>query len=79
MIKGIAEAVGDGREYQLSESGYVMEPDYIYVDADTYSPYFMYLPMREPKSEGAREFLTSLIVRGKIEITNDNFITTKST
>ena len=74
LIKGIAEAVQDGREYQLSESGYVMEPDYIYVDADTYSPYFMYLPMKNSKSAEVRELLTSLIVRGKIEITNDNFI-----
>lgn len=74
LIQGALDAAKDGKEYQLSEDGLVMEPEYIYVEPDTCSPYFLYLPVNRQEKAGIREFLTSLIVHGRIEMSNDNLI-----
>lgn len=74
LIQGAVKAVQDGEEYQLSEDGFVMDPEYIYVTPDTCSPAFLYLPVSGEKTSGIREFLIDLIVHGKIEMSSDNFI-----
>ena len=74
ILQGALQAVKEGREYQLSESGLVMEPEYIYVAPDTCSPSFLYLPVEHTGAGGIRELLEELIMHGHIEMSNDNFI-----
>lgn len=71
---GALKAMEEGGEYQLSETGFVMEPEYIYIEPDTCSPSFLYIPTGQPAGEGIREFLLDLIVHGKIEMSSDNLI-----
>ena len=52
LIQGALDAAKDGKEYQLSEDGLVMEPEYIYVEPDTCSPYFLYLPVNRQEKAG---------------------------
>ncbi len=74
LIQGALDAVKDGKEYQLSEKGFLMDPEYIYVEPDTCSPYFLYIPAKQQGENGIQKFLTSLIMRGQIEMSNDNLI-----
>ena len=63
LIQGALDAVKDGKEYQLSEKGFLMDPEYIYVEPDTCSPYFLYIPAKQQGENGIQKFLTSLIMR----------------
>lgn len=71
---GALKAMEEGGEYQLAETGFVMEPEYIYIEPDTCSPSFLYIPTGKPAGEGIRELLLDLIVHGKIEMSSDNLI-----
>lgn len=74
LIQGAVEAIQEGAEYQLPESGLVMEADSIYVIPDTCSPSFVYIPAECEKGGGLKELLLSMIMHGQIEMSNDNFI-----
>ena len=74
LIRGVLDAVKDGKEYQLTGNGFLMDAEYIYVDPDTCSPYFIYLPVNRPAGEDVQDFLRNLIVQGKIEMSSDNLI-----
>ena len=74
LIRGAIEAIQDGAEYQLPEEGLVMEADSIYVVPDTCSPSFVYIPAEVDRGDGLKGFLLSLIMRGQIEMSSDNFI-----
>ncbi len=74
LIQGAVEAVQEGAEYQLPESGLVMEADSIYVVPDTCSPSFVYIPAECEKKGGLKELLLSMIMHGQIEMSSDNFI-----
>lgn len=71
---GALKAIEEGGEYQLSETGLAMEPEYVYIEPDTCSPSFLYIPTEKPAGKGIREFLLDLIVHGKIEMSSDNLI-----
>lgn len=74
LIHGALQAIQEGREYQLPEEGLVMEPDYIYVEPDTCSPSFVYLPVQGADNGDLRKLLQNLIMKGMIEMSQDNFI-----
>lgn len=74
IIEGAILAVKDAGEYQLAMSGFIMDPDYIYLDPSDCNPFFLYLPIMSSGDNGIRQLLLGLIMQGKIELSNDNFI-----
>ena len=74
LVKGAVSAIRDAREYQLPMAGLIMEPDYIYVDPATCEPGFLFLPVTEPGSGSLKELLLNLVMQGRIEMSNDNFV-----
>ncbi|NBI71577.1 FHA domain-containing protein [Clostridiaceae bacterium] len=73
LIDGLVRAARDAGEYQLPVDGFVFDPDFIFVDPSDCSPCFLYLPV-QGEERGAQEFLKSLILQGRIEMTSDNFV-----
>ena len=74
LLQGFLSAAEDGEQYQLPESGLVMEPDYIFMDPSSMEPSFLYLPVSVPQEKGIKELILSLVMEGKIELTGDNFV-----
>lgn len=74
LIDGVIRATKEIGEYQLTASGLVMDPDYIYVDPAGCTPYFVYLPTAEYGEKGIRDFLVDLVMKGQIEMSQDNFV-----
>lgn len=74
LVKGAITAIRDAREYQLPMSGLNMEPDYIYLDPASCEPKFLFLPASEPETGTLRELLLNLVMQGRIEMSNDNFV-----
>lgn len=76
IIEGALAALEDIEEYQLVSSGIVFDEEYIYVNPSTYDPSFVYLPctIDDNGIEPLKQFLLSLIMGSKVEMTNDNFV-----
>lgn len=74
IVEGAVAAMKEAGEYQLASWNLVMQPEYIYVDPANCDPDFLYLPLREREEQGLKELLLSLIMQGKIELSNDNFV-----
>ena len=74
VIKGAVSASRDAREYQLPTTGFVMEPDYIFVDPASCKPGFLFLPVSRTGEKGLRELILDLIMQGRIEMSGDNFV-----
>ena len=76
IMEGLVRAAKDAEDYQLPISGFVMEPAYIFVDSATCKPFFAYLPIEGTDENGhsVKSFFQNLIMQGKLELTNDNFI-----
>lgn len=76
IIEGALAALEDIEEYQLVSSGIVFDEEYIFVNPSTYEPSFVYLPctMEDGGVEPLKQFLLSLIMGSKVEMTNDNFV-----
>ena len=78
IIEGALAALEDIEEYQLVSSGIVFDEKYVYVKPGTYEPSFVYLPCSTEDSgiEPIKNFLLSLIMGSKVEMTGDNFLQT---
>lgn len=74
LLEGAIQAIRDAAEYQLPMTGLAMDPEYIYVDPANCEPGFIYLPMPENGGKGLKDLILDLIMQGKIEMSNDNFI-----
>lgn len=76
IIEGALAALEDIEEYQLVSSGIIFDEEYIYVNPSTYKPSFIYLPcsVENVGIEPLKQFLLSLIMESKVEMTNDNFV-----
>lgn len=74
LIEGAVKATRDAGEYQLPATGLVMDPEYIFVDPANCNPSFMFLPVVNPNGKTLRDLILELIMQGKIEMSNDNFI-----
>lgn len=74
LIEGIHMAVRDAAAYRLPQDGIVLDPEYIYVNPATCAPAFLYLPLRESEGQGVKGMLSDLVLRDRLELSNDNFI-----
>lgn len=74
LIEGILMAVRDAAAYRLPQEGIVFDPEYIYVNPATCAPAFLFLPLREPDGSGVKGLLSDLVLRDRLELSNDNFI-----
>lgn len=74
LLEGAVAAIRDAGEYQLPRTGLVMEPEYIFVDPATCDPSFVFLPVLEPETKSLKELVIELVMQGKVEMSNDNFI-----
>ena len=74
LIEGAVKATRDAGEYQLPPTGLVMDPEYIFVDPANCNPGFIFLPVVNPDGKTLRDLILELIMQGKIEMSNDNFI-----
>lgn len=65
-------------EYQLPGCGICFEPEYIYVRSDNLDPAFLYIPVYKQgagaEAEELRILVQSIIMKGIVETTTDNFI-----
>lgn len=76
IIEGALTALEDIEEYQLVSSGIVFDEEYIFVKPGNYEPSFIYVPnsMEDSGIEPLKNFILSLIMGSKVEISNDNFV-----
>jgi len=76
IIEGALTALEDIEEYQLVSSGIVFDEEYIFVKPGNYEPSFIYVPnsMEDSGIEPLKNFVLSLIMGSKVEISNDNFV-----
>ncbi len=74
LIEGTREAIEDTAEFRLSEDGILMNPEYIYVNPANCAPAFVYMPVEDAKGGSFKDLLMNLIMGGKLEMSNDNFI-----
>ena len=76
IMEGLVRAAKDAEDYQLPISGFVMEPAYIFVDSATCKPFLHIcrLKGRMRMDIPVKSFFQNLIMQGKLELTNDNFI-----
>lgn len=76
IIEGALAALEDIEEYQLVSSGIVFDEEYIFVKPGNYEPSFIYVPnsMEDSGIEPLKNFILSLIMESKVEISNDNFV-----
>jgi len=78
IIEGALSALEDIEEYQLVSSGLVFDEDYIFVKPGSYEPSFVYIPASTDDCgiEPLKNFVLSLLMGSKVEMTNDNFVQT---
>lgn len=74
LLEGAVAAIRDAGEYQLPQTGLLMEAEYIFVDPATCDPAFVFLPVSDPSAKSLRELVIDLVMQGKVEMSNDNFI-----
>lgn len=76
ILNGMIDAYEDIQEYQLVDTGIVLDKKYIYVNPASYEPMFVYLPIYEKDSgiENMKDFFNGLILEGGIEVSEDNCI-----
>ena len=77
LINGILSVYSTLTDYQLVHSGIILDNEYIFVETDSYKPYFIYLPLSNMNGvikTNLQDFLLGFILHSKVEITNDNFI-----
>lgn len=76
IIEGALTALEDIEEYQLVSSGIVFDEEYIFVKPGNYEPSFIYVPnsVEDSGIEPLKNFILSLIMGSKVEISNDNFV-----
>lgn len=74
LIEGIRLAIQDAAAYRLPQAGIVLEAEYIYVNPATCAPAFIFLPLQNPDGQGVKKLLSDLVLRDRIELSNDNFI-----
>ncbi len=76
LLSGIIKTWKEMQEYQLESDGLCLKEDYIFVTSDTCEPAFVFLPIcaRSQGIESVKNFIQSLILKGVIETSNDNFI-----
>lgn len=76
LLSGIIKTWKEMQEYQLESDGLYLKEDYIFVTSDTCEPAFVFLPIcaRSQGIESVKNFIQSLILKGVIETSNDNFI-----
>lgn len=74
LVEGAIRATRDAGEYQLPASGLVMDPEFIFVDPANCNPGFLFLPTANSNGKTLRDLILELIMQGKLELSNDNFI-----
>lgn len=74
LLKGILAAVQDSSEYRLPESGFLLEPEYIYVNPSNCEPGLLFLPVADREGISLRELIQDFVIHGRLELSNDNFI-----
>ncbi len=76
LLNGALNAVEEAGEYQLTSSGFVFSPEYIFVQPGSFDPSFVYMPtaVEEKGIEPLKRFLMDLIFKSMVEVTNDNFV-----
>ncbi len=76
IIEGAINALEDIVEYQLVSSGIVFDEDYIFVKPGSFEPGFIYVPISTEDNgiKPLKNFIFSLIMSSKLEMSNDNFI-----
>ncbi len=76
IIEGAVAALEDIEGYQLVSSGILFDPEYIYVNPQSYEPGFIYVPdsWEDTGIEPLRKLILNLIMSSKVETTNDNFV-----
>lgn len=76
LLSGIIKTWKEMQEYQLESDGLYLKEDYIFVTSDTCEPAFVFLPIcaRSQGIESVKNFIQSLILKGVIETSDDNFI-----
>ena len=74
LIEGMLTAVREASEYRLPESGLLLDPEYIYVNPSTCEPGIIFLPLSEQSGRTLRQLVQELVIHGRIELSNDNFI-----
>lgn len=76
VLSGAVTAFREANEYQLVNTGILLDMDYIFVKTGSFEPSFVYLPVCT-EDEGVsylKEFIIGLILKGVIEVSNDNFV-----
>lgn len=76
LVSGAINAFKEVNEYQLVNTGIVLEPDLIFVNSVTFEPSFVYLPIYTADEDMARlkDFIVSMILKDSIAVSNDNFV-----
>ncbi|MGN0158808.1 MAG: DUF6382 domain-containing protein [Brotaphodocola sp.] len=74
LVEGAIYAIRDIAEYRLPEKGLLMSADYIYVNPSSCDPNFIFIPIENENSMTLKSLIQDLVMRGKIELTQDNFI-----
>lgn len=74
LIEGMLTAVREASEYRLPESGLLLDPEYIYMNPSTCEPGIIFLPLSEQRGRTLRQLVQELVIHGRIELSNDNFI-----
>lgn len=74
LVSGMLSAIQESAEYRLPESGIVLEPDSIYVNPSNCEPELLFLPLSGQTGKTMRELIRDLVLHGKLELSNDNFI-----
>lgn len=74
LIKGAVLAARDAAEFRLSEEKIIMDPELIYVNPATCDPAFLFLPAKEIPAMGLKELIMELVLKGQLEISEDNLI-----
>lgn len=72
FVKGTLNAVKELNEYQLNASGIVLDSRYIFINPTDYTPYFVYLPVKN-NADGMSNllsYLKNMIVSNMVEITH---------
>lgn len=76
VVAGTITAFKEINEYQLVNTGILLDLDYIFVRSGSFEPHFVYLPVSS-EDEGVKrvkDFIVSLILKDIIEVSSDNFV-----
>lgn len=78
VIEAIVKADSNGRSYQLANKGIIIDPEYIFFEKNKPEVRILYLPVFDADAEPSalNDMIKSMIMDGKIENTNDNFLGT---